>query len=166
MTGSYGQRALGIDVGTVRVGLAISDPDRTVATQLETLTASELGARTRARPGDPLSADDERVWARALADRVRDLAEERDVGIVVVGLPKGMSGRDTASTRVARAVAREIEALGLDVALEDERLTSVTADRALRAEGRSGRERRVRRDEAAAVLILQGWLDAERARRP
>ena len=168
-----GRRALGVDVGTVRVGLAISDPDRTVATALETLSASELEPsgrdRTRAsdrtggrRPGDPPARDDEEAWAAGLAARILELAAERDVGTVVVGLPKGMSGRDTASTRAARAVARAVEQGGVEVALEDERLSSVTAERALRAEGRGGRERRARRDQVAAVLILQSWLDAQR----
>ena len=74
-----------------------------------------------------------------------------------------MSGRDTASTRMAREVAAAVEASGVAVALQDERLSSAEAERALLAESRRRRDRRERRDQVAAVLILQGWLDARRS---
>ncbi|QBI21498.1 Holliday junction resolvase RuvX [Egibacter rhizosphaerae] len=155
-----GRRALGVDVGSVRVGIAISDPDRTVATPVETLSASEVGASGRTRPGDP--GGDERAWAADLADRLVALAAERDAGVVVIGLPRGLSGRDTASTRSARAVAAAVEEAGLAVELWDERLSTAEAERTMRAQGSGRRERRTVRDRVAAVLILQGWLDANR----
>lgn len=134
-------RILGVDVGTVRVGLAVSDPDGVVATPLGTLAGSE----------DP--AD--------LAASLAASAAEHGAGHVVIGLPRGMSGRDTASTARARAVAGALRGHGLAVSLWDERLTSAQAERVLLAAGRSRGERRVERDRIAAAIILQGWLDTQ-----
>ncbi len=131
-------RVLGVDPGTVRIGLAVTDPDRLVATPLDTVEGGE-GA----------------------AARVADAAREHGCETVVVGLPKGLSGRDTDSTRMARALARELEGCGLAVELFDERLTSVQADRALDEAGTRGRARRAARDRIAATLLLQAWLDAQ-----
>lgn len=138
-------RALGVDVGTVRVGLAVSDPERTVATPAGTVAA----------------ADD----AAALAASVAVAAGEHGADHVVVGLPLGMSGRDTASTSRARAVARTLRERGLDVSLWDERLSSAEAERVLLGAGRRRAQRRVERDPIAAAIILQGWLDAQRKQR-
>lgn len=132
---------MGVDVGTVRVGIAVSDASATVATPHSTLPA-----------GDDLVA--------RLADLARDLACET----VVVGLPKGMSGRDTASTRHARNVAATLAEQGLNVQLWDERLSSAEAERVLLEAGRRRSQRRTERDPIAAAIILQGWLDAQGAR--
>lgn len=132
---------MGVDVGTVRVGIAVSDPSGTVATPHATVAAgSDLVAR--------------------LAELARDLACET----VVIGLPKGMSGRDTASTRDARAVAAKLAEQGFDVQLWDERLSSAEAERVLLDAGRRRSQRRVERDRIAAAIILQGWLDASGTR--
>jgi putative holliday junction resolvase len=133
---------LGVDVGEVRAGLAVSDPGRVLATPL----ASVPG-------GDGLAA------------RVLAAARERGCDTVVVGLPKALSGRDTASTTRARAVAVELGACGLQVHLWDERLSSAEAERMLLAAGRRREQRRRERDPVAAVIILQGWLDAQRSGR-
>ena len=132
---------MGVDVGTVRVGIAVSDVSGTVATPHATVDAGEdLIVR--------------------LADLARDLACET----VVIGLPKGMSGRDTASTRDARAVAAKLAEQGFDVQLWDERLSSAEAERVLLEAGRRRSQRRVERDRIAAAIILQGWLDGSGAR--
>ena len=131
--------ALGVDVGTVRVGLAISDPDGIVATPMATITASE-----------------------DLVTRLADVARERLCQTVVVGLPRALSGRDTASTARARAVADGLHALGLDVELWDERLSSAEAERVLLGAGVRRAGRKTQRDRVAAAIILQGWLDARR----
>lgn len=136
-------RALGVDVGTVRVGLAVSDPDGIVATPLETMDAGDAG-------------DD-------LADRIQGVAESYDCETVVVGLPRGMHGRDTASTMRARAVAATLRSRGLHCTLWDERLSSAEAERILLAAGQSRSRRRAERDQVAAVIILQGWLDSQRS---
>lgn len=138
-------RVLGVDVGTVRVGLAVSDPGRVVATPAETIPAAD----------DPVE----------LAASVAGAAAVHGADQVVVGLPRGMSGRDTVSTTRARAVARALREQGLDVSLWDERLSSAEAERVLLDAGRRRAQRRVERDPIAAAIILQGWLDAHRRTR-
>lgn len=146
-------RALGVDVGTVRVGLAISDPSRVVATPLDTLLVD-------------LPGDDDAAWAAALAVRLATVAGERACETVVVGLPRALSGRDTASTRLARRVADALRsgadgvAASLEVATWDERFSSTEAERVLLGAGRRRAQRRDERDRVAAAIILQGWLDA------
>lgn len=129
--------ALGVDVGTVRVGLAISDPDGKIAVPLESIAGGQ-----------------------DLAARLADLARARLCHTVVVGLPKALSGRETLSTASARAVAGGLRALGLNVEFWDERLSSVEAERMLLGAGVKRAERKAGRDAVAATIILQGWLDA------
>lgn len=135
-------RTLGIDAGEVRVGVAISDDQGLVASPLLTLPAGE-----------------------GLPGRVAEVAREHRCTTVVVGLPKGLSNRDTASTQMARKLAKAIEEQGLDVALWDERLSSAEAERMLIGAGRRREQRREERDRIAASIILQGWLDAQRTAR-
>jgi len=127
-----------VDVGTVRVGVAASDPDRLLASPVETVPA----------PGHT---------------RVAEIVAEREAVLVVVGLPTSMSGRaQSASADLARAWAAVLEPLVAPVELQlvDERLTTVAAQAALRASGRSARRSRDVVDQAAAVALLQGVLDA------
>ena len=131
-------RALGVDVGSVRVGVALSDAGGTVASPHSSLPAGE-----------------------DLVDRLVDLAAQEACETVVVGLPKGMSGRDTASTQMARAVAKQLGERGLNVQLWDERLSSAEAERVLLSAGRRREQRKLERDPIAAAIILQGWLDAQ-----
>ncbi len=151
---------LGVDVGTARVGLAVSDPDGLVATPLTTLTIDAPRDRDTGLPRDPAT------WGRAVAVRVASAAAEHACDAVVVGLPRALSGRETASSDLARRVVRELEEQGAAVEVWDERLSSVEADRVLRAaSGGRGSRRRGRdgqRDRTAAAIILQGWLDAHR----
>lgn len=141
---------LGVDVGTVRVGVASSDPDGILATPVATL-ARERG--TGPAPGDP--------DIEALAALV---AEYAAVG-VVVGLPRSLSGDEGPAAALARAYAAVVAARVAPawVRLVDERLTSVDAHRALRDSGVAGRQQRAVVDQAAAVLILQTALDTERS---
>lgn len=135
-------RTLGIDMGTVRVGIAVSDTAGAMATPHSTLPAGE-----------------------DLVGAVARLARELACETVVVGLPRGMSGRDTASTRMARELATRLVDEGLDVRLWDERLSSAEAERVLRTAGRGRDQRREERDRVAATIILQSWLDAQRVGR-
>ena len=128
---------MGVDVGTVRVGIAVSDATGTVAT-----------------PHGTVSRDAD------VAVRLADLARELSCETVVVGLPKNLKGSDTDSTRDARAVAHQLTEQGFDVQLWDERLSSVEAERVLLQAGRRREQRRDERDRIAAAIILQGWLDA------
>lgn len=135
-------RILGIDYGERRVGLALSDPTATIATPLPTLTR-RAGKRPPVAP-------------------VARLAEENGVTEIVVGLPLTLEGTDSEWTEEVRAFAAALqERTGLSVALRDERMTSVQAERAVRSLGlsRQQREEKERVDAAAAVLILQAYLD-------
>ena len=137
-----GTRALGIDFGTKRIGLAVSDPTNTVATPLDTLVR-----RQGKRP----------PYAQMV-----DLAHEHEIGQLVVGLPLGLDGHETDwCTEVRSMATRLAERAGLSVAYVDERMTSIRAERAIQASGlnRSQRRDKGRIDAVAAQLILQAWLD-------
>lgn len=145
---------LAVDVGTVRVGVASSDPDGMLATPVATL------ARAAGKPSS--TAPD--------VARIADEARERGAEVVYVGLPRHLSGAEGSSAGVARAYAVALaHAVGpLQVRLVDERMSTVSAHHALQAAGRSGRRHRQVVDQAAAVVILQHALDVERStgRRP
>jgi putative Holliday junction resolvase len=136
-------RRLGIDVGAVRVGVALCDPDGLLATPLVTV------------PRDVAGGSDLRTLA--------DLVAEHDVVQVVVGLPRTLAGREGPAAAAARAFAEGLaRAVAVPVVFSDERLTTVVATRQLRDSGRKGRKQRAVVDQVAAVAILQGWLDAHR----
>jgi putative holliday junction resolvase len=138
-------RRLGIDVGAVRIGVAVSDPDGVLATPVVTV------------PRDVEGGSD----VRAIASLV---SEHEAVG-VVVGLPRTLAGREGPAAVTAREFAEVLAgALDVPVELSDERLTTVVATRQLRERGVKGRKQRAVVDQAAAVAILQGWLDAARGR--
>jgi putative holliday junction resolvase len=140
-----GARALGIDVGEVRIGVAISD---------------ELGAIASPLAMIPRGEGDIEAIAR--------LVEENRAGAVVVGMPTGMSGREGPQAALTRAFAERLsEALGPDAPVRywDERLTSAIADRTMRERGTKRGDRKQQRDAIAASVILQGWLDNQRIRR-
>ncbi|GAA4730138.1 Holliday junction resolvase RuvX [Actinomycetospora chibensis] len=143
-------RRLGVDVGSVRVGVALSDPGGVLATPLVTLDHDESAG-----------AD----LARLVA-----LVDEHEVVEVVVGLPRTLAGREGPAAQKAQdyaaALRGRLSAAGRDVpvVLADERLTTVTAMRTLSDRGVKGRKQRKVIDQAAAVGILQGYLDARRAR--
>lgn len=144
-------RRLGLDVGTVRIGVSLSDPDGILATPLETVAAEKGSGQ---RPGSEI-------------DRVLELIAENFVVEVIVGLPVSMRSRRTASTARAQNYAAELRRRldGVPVRMVDERMSTVAATSAMRASGVSERKGRSRIDQAAAVHILQGWLDARKAHR-
>jgi putative Holliday junction resolvase len=133
---------LGIDVGTVRIGVARSDPSGLLATPVETV---------RRGKGD--------------IARIAAIAAEHEAAEIVVGLPTSLSGREGAAAEAARAFAARLAArlAPLPVRLYDERLTTVTAQQHLRAGGVRARNQREVVDQMAAVVLLQAALDAERA---
>jgi putative Holliday junction resolvase len=133
-------RVLAVDPGSRRVGVAVSDPTATIASPLGTV------------PAEP---------SATLAERLASLAREQEATQLVVGLPRRMDGGQGPEAKAARALAEELRrATGLPVALVDERLTSVAAERALLATGASRARRRELSDQVAAALILQSYLDA------
>ena len=137
-------RRLGIDVGSVRIGVACSDPDAILATPVETVRRDRNGKHLR---------------------RLAALAAELEAVEVVVGLPRTLADRTGPSAldaiEVADALAQRIAPT--PVRLADERLTTVAAQRSLRAAGVRAKEQRAMIDQAAAVAILQSWLDQRRA---
>lgn len=131
-------RILGVDVGSKRIGLALADPEFAIALPEGVLERKGL----------------ERDLAALAA-----FAKERGVVRIVVGHPVHMSGRRGPEAAAAEAFASALgEATGLPVELQDERWTSVEADRALRASGHGARARRARVDAVAASLLLRAWL--------
>jgi putative Holliday junction resolvase len=136
---------LGVDVGTVRVGLAASDPGGLLAMPVETLDR------------DPDSGSDQGAIAAAVL--------EQEVVEVVVGLPRSLSGGEGPAAAAVRSYATSLAARisPTPVRLVDERLTTIDAHRKLRDSGMPGRAQRAVVDQAAAVLILQAALDAENA---
>lgn len=135
-------RVLGIDFGERRVGVALSDPTGTLASPLPTL-------KRRAGKRPPLAA-------------LEEMARTHEVGAIVLGLPLTPSGEESEWTRTVREVGEALgRRTGLPVHFIDERYTSVQAERAVRGIGlpKNKREEKERVDAAAAVLILQSWLD-------
>ncbi|RNE49245.1 Holliday junction resolvase RuvX [Corynebacterium alimapuense] len=143
-------RRIGIDVGTVRIGVASSDRGATLATPVETVPR-ETGLR-----GHDLGD----------IDRLLAIIAEYDAVEVVVGLPRDLKGNGSTSVKHAKEIAFRIrrrltgQNLDIPVRMADERLTTVAATAALRASGVSEKAGRKVIDQAAAVEILQSWLDA------
>ena len=138
-------RRLGIDVGSVRIGVASSDPDGILATPVETVRRDRSGKHLR---------------------RLAELAAKLEAVEVIVGLPRTLADRTGPAAidaiQLAEALAQRIAPT--PVRLADERLTTVSAQRSLRAAGVRAKEQRAVIDQAAAVAILQGWLDQRRAK--
>ena len=133
---------LGVDVGSVRVGVARSDPDGVLASPLEVIPQGR---------GD--------------MDRLAGIVARHDVLEVIVGLPTTLAGREGPAAAGARQVAAVLAARisPVPVRLFDERFTTTTAHAVLRQSGKNSRARRPMVDQAAAAVLLQAALDAERA---
>lgn len=141
-------RLLAVDPGDVRMGLATCDPDQIVASPAEVVPVDDAGDLD------------------GIAEDVAAAADEHGVVGIVVGWPRDMNGRETAPASRARRLSDAIRAVtGLPVALWDERLTTVEAERAM-LEGDASRARRKERvDQVAASIILRGVLETHRVRR-
>jgi len=136
---SPGGRVLGVDYGSHRVGLAVSDLLRMTAQPLEVIS----------RP--------------AAVERIAELITEMDVKEIVMGLPVGLSGREGPAARLARNFGAEItDATGLDVTFLDERFTTSTAETAMLSANVRRSRRRQSIDKVAAAVILQAFLDRRR----
>jgi putative Holliday junction resolvase len=135
------KRALGIDHGDARIGVAISDDLGMLAHPLETIHIKEVA--------DPVA-------------RIAALVTSRDVGQIILGLPRNMDGSYGPAAEKVRAFAEMLRAAcTCEVKLWDERLTSVAAQRSLHEAGRNVKDSREVIDQVAAQLILQGWLDSQ-----
>jgi putative pre-16S rRNA nuclease len=137
-------RVLAVDVGARRVGLAISDPSRTLARPLETIAV--------ASDGDAVDR---------VAHRIDALAREDDgLALIVVGMPAALDGTATReSARASAFIAALAARTALPIAIEGERLTSREAESRLAIGERDWRKRKQKLDAAAAAIILQDYLD-------
>jgi putative Holliday junction resolvase len=140
-----GVRALGIDPGTKRIGLAVSDLSGTIASPLHVLH------RSKSRQHD--------------LQEIARIAREEEAEVIVMGLPLNMDGSESKSSKAAVHEARKLATLvDVPVELHDERLTTVTAERSMMDAGLNAIERRQRVDKVAAAIMLQSWLDSRAAR--
>jgi putative holliday junction resolvase len=135
------KRALGIDHGEARIGLAVSDELGMLAHPLETVHVAKVA--------DPIQ-------------HIAVIVERDQIGIVILGLPRNMNGTYGPAAEHVRAFAEQLRAaVPCEVKLWDERLTSVAAQRSLHEAGRTVKNSREVIDQVAAQMILQGWLDAQ-----
>ena len=135
------KRALGIDLGEARIGVAISDELGMLAHPLETIHVKEVP--------DPTA-------------RLALIVERDKIGMIILGLPRNMNGTYGPAAEKARAFADLLRSkTPCEVKLWDERLTSVAAQRSLHEAGRNVKNSRQVIDQVAAQLILQGWLDSQ-----
>ncbi|MBD0322687.1 MAG: Holliday junction resolvase RuvX [Aldersonia sp.] len=142
-------RRIGIDVGSVRIGVASSDPDGLLATPVETVA--------RAKDNSPGAPD---------IRRITEIVGEYEAVEVIVGMPRTLRGERGKAAELADEFAERLRAAlaPVPVRLSDERLTTVSAARSLRESGVRAKGQRGVIDQAAAVAILQGWLDERSAR--
>ncbi|WP_137724582.1 Holliday junction resolvase RuvX [Prescottella subtropica] len=141
-------RRIGVDVGSVRIGVASCDPDCILATPVETVA--------RSKDRGPDAPDIRRIVA---------IVEEYEAVEVIVGLPQTLRGEPGKAADIASAFARRLRRAvdPIPVRMADERFSTVTASRALRESGVRAKGQRSMIDQAAAVAILQGWLDERSA---
>ena len=134
-------RILGLDPGERRIGVAISDASGTIATPVEFI--------------------DRKI--EAYEHRLRDLCSEWEIAEIVIGLPVSLDGTEGSAAERAREFSRDVADLtDLPVLFQDERFTSVTAEQALIEGGVRRRSRTTKRDQVAAAVMLQGFLDKRR----
>ena len=131
------ERIVCLDIGDVRIGVAVSDPTRTIAAPVEVIRRVGWGPDTR---------------------KIAAICERYDTNQILSGLPRNMDGTEGFQARKVRAFCEQLEKAGLQVLFQDERLSTVTAEDALLEGGvsRAGRKQAV--DKIAASIILQQWL--------
>jgi putative Holliday junction resolvase len=146
-----GVRLLGIDFGTRRIGLALSDASGILASPWTVIAAAAAPRESAARLAD------------FLKDQRADDEAAQEIAAIVVGVPRRLSGEDTDQSAAARVFASELGAItGLPVHLQDERLSSREAESRLAVRERDWRARKAKLDAAAAAIILQDYLDGSR----
>lgn len=134
-------RAVGVDFGSRRIGIAVSDAGQMVATPYETI--KRVGDRTVEH------------------GRIAEIVDEVSAVVVVVGLPLSLDGSDGRAVDLVRSEVRGLaKRLAIPIEEYDERFTTVEAERSLRLTGTKGRAKRDVIDQVAAAVLLQGWLDA------
>lgn len=180
------QRSLGVDLGDVRIGVALSDSLGMLAHPCETIqvgsgqqqqqqqsqnaknkgTAQKGGKPPNGGKQPPASATAAVVVSAKGVSRVAEIAAREKVGVIVVGLPRNMDGTEGPAAAKARAFAEALRTkTPCEVRLLDERLSTVAAHKALQASGRNVKDSRQIVDQVAAQMILQTYLDGEAMKR-
>lgn len=131
------ERIVALDIGDVRIGVAVSDSTRTIASPVEVITRVGWGPDTR---------------------KILEICRRFDTTLVVSGLPLNMDGSEGFQAGKVRDLCRQLTQAGLTVYFQDERLTTVTAEEALLEGSLSRKERKTKVDKVAAALILEQWL--------
>ena len=134
------KRILALDIGDVRIGIAVSDPTRTIATPVTVLKRVGWGPDVR---------------------QIRELCDRYETDEVLSGLPLNMDGSEGFQAEKVRAFCAQLEKAGLRVIYQVERLTRVTAEEALLEDNMSRRDRKDHVDKVAAAIILRQWLDEQ-----
>ena len=133
-------RVLGVDYGSSRVGLALSDPQKIIASPLHTL----------------INNGNDRLKKKLL-----ELIKEKNVEYIVIGLPIGLKGQETSQTKIVREFAEEIRSLAVPVYFQDERLSSLSAKKSLIEQNVKTGHNKSFIDSTAAAIFLQQFLDSK-----
>jgi putative Holliday junction resolvase len=133
------EQIVGLDIGDVRIGVAVSDASRTIASPVEVITRVGWGPDTR---------------------KILEICKRYQTSIVVSGLPLNMDGSEGFQAQKVRGLCQQLEKNGLTVYYQDERLSTVTAEDALLESSMRRADRKKNVDKVAAAVILQSWLDA------
>ena len=133
-------RVLGVDYGSSRVGLALSDPQKIIASPLHTL----------------INNGNDR-----LKKKILELIKEKNVEYIVIGLPIGLKGQETSQTKIVREFAEEMRSLALPVYFQDERLSSLSAKKSLIEQNVKTGHNKSFIDSTAAAIFLQQFLDSK-----
>jgi putative Holliday junction resolvase len=153
---------LGVDVGSVRIGVAVCDPDGILATPLVTVLRDRTVPRDKTVPRDATQGND---ISSDMAEIAR-LVRVHEAIEVIVGLPINLAGREGPAAVAIRQYAETLKmaVYPVPVLFTDERMSTVAAARRLSERGVRGKRQRAVVDQAAAVEILQTWLDSQRRR--
>ncbi len=135
------ERIVCLDIGDVRIGVAVSDPTGTIASPVEVITRIGWGPDTR---------------------KIKEICDRYETVKVLSGLPLNMDGTEGFQAEKVRRFCLQLEKAGLDVAFQDERLSTVSAEEALIEGGISREDRKHVVDKVAASVILQQWLDTNK----
>ena len=134
------ERIVALDIGDVRIGVAVSDPTRTIASPVEVITRVGWGPDTR---------------------KIKAICDQYETTQVLSGLPLNMDGTEGFQAKKVRDLCAQLEKAGLTVFFQDERLSTVVAEDALLEGNLSRSERKTKVDKVAAAVFLQEWLDSQ-----
>ena len=133
------ERIVCLDIGDVRIGVAVSDPTGTIASPVEVIQRVGWGPDVK---------------------KIKSICDRYETNRILSGLPLNMDGSEGFQAGKVRDFCRQLEAAGMNVTFQDERLSTVSAEEALLEDGMSRQERKKKVDKVAASVILQQWLNS------